>query len=380
MFDIQLTLEQRLEKATLDLLRMDRYVAIRGALMLGTRKVCNKTPTAYTDGFNEVYGRDFCSALTDAELRGVMMHEFYHKLLRHLTVFKSLFKENAQRANRAADYVVNANIVRDIEGGADVQLPKGALINPAFDGMDVWQVYQLLDDDSDENALDDHDHENAADEGSDEAVEQAKQIDQAVREGVAYAKSQGQDVDFAEVIDTSTPWREVLQDFLTSALSGNDLSTWRKPARRYIANGLYMPSHYSESMGELVIAIDTSGSINQRLLTEALSHTAALCRDVPPEKVRVLYWDTQVQREEIYDSSNLDGLVQMTQPAGGGGTEVGCVPQYLRKNNINPAAALVLTDGYLFGYGEWDCPVLWAVLGCGSRRFNPDVGKVVAVR
>jgi len=37
-----------------------------------------------------------------------------------------------------------------------------------------------------------------------------------------------------------------------------------------------------------------------------------------------------------------------------------------------------LTDGYLYaGWGEWTCPVLWAVLD--NKHALPDVGKAVHI-
>jgi len=129
-----------------------------------------------------------------------------------------------------------------------------------------------------------------------------------------------------------------------------------------------------------VIAIDTSGSIDRATLTEAMSHVKALCEQTPPEKVRILYWDTQVQHEEVYESAAYANIAHITKPKGGGGTSAGCIPKHLSASNAKPVAVLVLTDGYVWDYGQWDCPVLWALIGSSYRGFNPPVGKVVEVR
>ena len=72
-------------------------------------------------------------------------------------------------------------------------------------------------------------------------------------------------------------------------------------------------------------------------------------------------------------------LVTSTKPLGGGGTDVTCVTDYMAKNHINPQACIVLTDGDLYrGWGQWDCPVLWAILN--NKCAVPDVGKAVHIK
>ena len=58
--------------------------------------------------------------------------------------------------------------------------------------------------------------------------------------------------------------------------------------------GVYMPSGISQQVGELVIAIDTSASIGQRELTTFLSEIKSVCDTVNPDRIRLLYWDTEV--------------------------------------------------------------------------------------
>ena len=51
----------------------------------------------------------------------------------------------------------------------------------------------------------------------------------------------------------------------------------------------------------------------------------------------------------------------------------------MKEKNINPQATIVLTDGYLFGgWGEWACPVLWAILD--NKEAVPDTGKAVHIK
>ena len=95
IFGKQLTAEQRLEKATIKILgHKGKYEALTGILLYGDITVDDTTPTACTDGKNEKYGRAFVGTLTDAELRFVRLHEVYHKMYRHLLIWRQTLDRN----------------------------------------------------------------------------------------------------------------------------------------------------------------------------------------------------------------------------------------------------------------------------------------------
>jgi predicted metal-dependent peptidase len=139
---------------------------------------------------------------------------------------------------------------------------------------------------------------------------------------------------------------------------------------------MYMPSGVSQQVEELVVGVDTSGSIDRVALREFLSEVSGICEQVKPATLRLIYWDEKVQREELYDPSTMRTLATSTKPAGGGGTDAACVAAYLREKNIKPQAVVMLTDGWVWSWGQWDVPVLWCVIG--SKRV-PPVGRVVYV-
>jgi len=207
-----------------------------------------------------------------------------------------------------------------------------------------------------------------------------RDIDEAIRQGALAAGKMGSggDRSLDELLQPKVDWREVLREFVSSVCTGNDYSTWRRPNRRYVSSGYYLPSGISESVGELVVAIDTSGSIGGPELARFLGEVTGICNSVRPESVRLIYWDTSVCADELYRQDELDRLVASTKPAGGGGTCVECVPKYLADKGIKPQAVVVLTDGYLGGsWGEWSVPLLWCIVN--NRRAQPSVGKYVHV-
>ena len=395
----QLTAEQRLSKNITAIMGHERYIALAGVMMIGISAIKDDCPTAYTNGRDEYYGRAFVDDLTDPEFRGLILHENYHKLWRHLVTWMWMFMENPKLANMACDYVINLIIYLENRDGFAV-LPKGALLDERFANMSAAQVYKILKqeqedspDDSDQGegegngaGLDEHDWEGAQEMSADEQRELAQEIDQAIRQGALTAGKVGSGGNRAidQLLQPEVNWREVLREFITETCRGNDDSTWRQPSRRHLAMGMLRPSGITERVGELVIAIDTSGSIGQQELTKCLSEIKGVCNTVRPESVRILYWDTKVCSDELYGDvpnacASLEQLTQTTKPAGGGGTMVQCVPDYIQKNNINAQAVIVLTDGYLGGdWGAWTMPLLWGILDNKSAR--PTIGKTLHIK
>jgi predicted metal-dependent peptidase len=366
----QLTAEQRLSKALVSIMSQPKYTALAGVLMIG-EKTINDMPTACTNGRDEMYGREFVD------------NENYHKLYQHLTTWKHLWKIDPNTANQAMDYVINIKIMDDNTDGFAV-IPKGGLIDAQYRDMDTAQVFDLIrqsNDDNDDGGMDEHDWEGAQDLSDEEKGALARDIDEAIRQGaLAAGKMGGTDSrELEELLKPQVDWREVLREFISTTCAGNDYSTWARPNRRLMSQGVYMPSGISQSVGELVVAIDTSGSINKRTLTTFLSEVKSICDTVHPEQVRLLYWGHEVVGDESYKTDELDGLTTSTKPMGGGGTDVNCVTQYMTAKGINPQACIVLTDGYLCGnWGEWSCPVLWTVID--NKSAVPTTGTAIHIK
>ena len=393
----KLTAEQRIQRAHVWLMNEPRYCLYSGIFMLGKTTVEDGVPTAYTNGRDVKYGRKFVEELTDAEIRGLVLHENLHKAFRHLVIWKNLYKENAQKANMACDYVINLMIYDSDPSGKDVKLPEGGLLDEQYRGMNAKQVYDLLKgkcggdkpngedgggdkrggDDGGGGGFDDHDWEGAAETPSDVEEKWAKEVDQALRQGAILAgKLKGNiDRNIKDLLTPKVDWREALRDFVTSFCNDKDLSTWRKPNRRWVAQDVYLPSVIGETVGPLVVAIDTSGSIDGDVLSEFLSEVVSICSTVTPERIDLLYWDTRVAGHEKYEQGGFEGLMQSTKPRGGGGTDVRSVFQYVKQKALKPEAVVVLTDGYTPWPDAVDVPTLFAI----NTELVAPVGKTVRI-
>ena len=382
-----LTAEQRLQKAVMAIMAHDKYVGLSSVLMIGDRTVDDTVPTACTNGRDEMYGRAFVDGLNDAELRFLILHECYHKMYQHLTTWKHLYDKHAQVANAACDYVINVQLVDGDNGEGFIKMPKVGLFDEQYRGMDSAQVFHKIYDSLPEgddgsgvgDSLDDHGWEEAEQLSEEEKGDLEREVEEAIRQGVLVAGKLGSGGarDLEALLKPQIDWRDVLREFISTTCAGNDFSTWSRPNRKFISTGVYMPSGISQSVGELVVAVDTSASIGQHELTTFLSEIKSVCDNVRPDRIRLLYWDTKVCADETYNLTETDTLVQSTKPAGGGGTDVRCVSEYMTEHKINPQAVIVFTDGYVFDWGTWTCPILWAIYD--FERAKPDCGKVVHI-
>ena len=130
---------------------------------------------------------------------------------------------------------------------------------------------------------------------------------------------------------------------------------------------------------DLVVAIDTSGSIGGSILTRFISEVSAIMDNVNPELVDLIYWDNEVASHEVYGLNESDKMRASTKPKGGGGTSPSCITKYLKDNNIVPECAIVLTDGYVgndWG-GNWSSPVLWAIVD--NKSAVPTIGSAIHI-
>jgi predicted metal-dependent peptidase len=420
--------ETRIKRGHIALMKHPQTALYSGVMLMGTSAVEEGVPTAYTDGVNKKYGRKFLeSILSESKVRGLILHENLHVALKQVVFGRAMFMENRKMANLAADFVVNdiiVNIDGTIAGTSErlVELPDGAIYDAMFHDWSMREVYNYLkkhakkgggggqggkgqgnpppsggtqsnddegDDDMDGDTVtvngktydisqaDEHDFI-----GREVSAEEAKEIlddiDKALREGGMLAGRMGAKIPrvISDLLEPKVDWREALREFVSSTTKGNDEFTWRRMNKRHMANDIYLPSVENESIGEIVVAIDTSGSIGGAEITEFATELVSICELCQPEVVRVLWWDTEVHGEQVF-KDNYSDIAKMLKPLGGGGTHVSCVSEYVNKHKVKAECVLVFTDGYVESDIKWNIssPTLWMVTQ--RRDFIPPVGKKV---
>ena len=408
-----LSQEDRIKKAHIMMMKHPETAFYSGVMMMGTTEVIDSKVTAYTNGVDKRYGRTFLETVCkdQATVNGLVLHENLHIALRHLIHNRDLFEEDRSLANMAADFVVN-DIITNLKDQTLAKLPEGGCYDPKYHNMNMREVYRLLkqeqeessggegegsekpDADGDANGnggsgggeyqFDEHGYDDGPD-GQPIDAEKAKAIDAAVdralREGALLAGRLGIDLPRAvtEILDPVVDWRRELADFVTASCRGNDEYTWRKFNRRQIANDIYLPTVEDETIGEVVVPIDTSGSIGQQQLNEFASELVSIAEAVQPERIRILWWDTKVHGEQIFEPAEFQQIGSLLKPKGGGGTRVSCVAEYINKKQIKADAVVVFTDGHVESDVQWgiSSPTLWLVTE--NKEWVVPAGKKVMV-
>lgn len=338
-------------------------------------------PTMGTDGKHLLINPDFVTKMAFEEVVGVLLHETLHVAMGH----------HLRRGNRhpiiwnvAADYVINliitdsGNFTPHMAQDIKYRLPQGCLHDPAYKGLNTEQVYDLIMKDAKKQAQaagqdqDLFDYPGANGEmGDDPSEADLKEGERSLKSDLNQAnetaKKAGKGSIMGERITddankNSIDWRSVLKRFVDAVYQAD--YSWNRPNRRHVAEGIYLPSAVLEDgMGELIVAIDTSGSIGREEADQFLAEIRAVM-ELNPSKIHLVYCDDAVQR---VDTFNHGEQVALNMPQGGG-TDF-CPPfKWAQKENVNPKALIYLTDLYGGFPKEPDYPVLWA---CISDQIAP---------
>jgi predicted metal-dependent peptidase len=397
-------------------MRDKRFAFFAGLFMVGVTTITEETITAKTNGRDAFYGRTFVDMLSDKELAFLVLHENMHKCYRHLTTWRALYEVDRSIANQACDYVINIQL-RDMDTGEtmiamprDKQTRKNiGLIDERFRGMDTKQVFDILmkekekggggeegdepggggedgeqtDSGSDSSGLDEHDWQGAKEMTAETIKELTQEIESALRQGGIYAGKVGGNMlrSVQEMLEPKVDWREVLRRFVRTSLKDRDSPSWRKAHKNYLWQDIILPSIVGKRMKHLVIAMDTSGSIQGEMLSLFMGELNKVVTTTNPDRVDVLYWDTEVAGHETHKGA-AKSIVSKTKPKGGGGTDPDCVPAFMLDKKLEKADALVvLTDGYMTSdprkWAGLGLPILWCIIG--SDSFKIPRGQVVCV-
>ena len=159
-----------------------------------------------------------------------------------------------------------------------------------------------------------------------------------------------------ETLTPAVDWKAALREFIARPAKRD--YNWKRPNRRHIHAGLYLPSLHSLEIGDIVAAVDTSGSIDQATLTRFASELDDIARQ-GAASVTILYHDSDVVKVEHWTPD--DGPLTLT-PCGGGGTDHRPVFDWIEANAEAPPAVFIgLTDlASRFPNTAPDYPVLWA--------------------
>jgi predicted metal-dependent peptidase len=370
--DMSTDLNQRLVKARTSLVLEHPFI---GMIALNMPQVLDDTinpPTACTNGKQVRYHPEFVKSLTDEELKFLVAHECMHPMLEH--PFRRGGRD-PKTWNKAGDYVINQHLTDDNIG----KMPESGLLNKSlFDAGNGTTdgIYSIIEADESDGSgaggghgdpLDNcEDSEGTPAEQAQDHAEWKVKVAQAAQSARMMGKmSAGMTRLVDEVLNPKVDWRDVLRRFVQKCRDSS--RTFARPSRRFISQKLYMPSVSGETMGELVFAIDCSGSINQHELSQFSAELTQVKEDYNPKAIHVLYFDSEVSHYDKFTRDD-DLVVAMH---GGGGTDFEPVFRYIEEQGIEPVATVVLTDLCCSSFGQApQYPVLWVTTDRGTAPFG----------
>ena len=323
--------------------------------MLNMAHVFDETmPTAYTTGKVCGYNPEFFMRQSPAKRVGLVLHETCHPAFLD-------FERQGTRCpdlwNMACDYRINQFII-----DAGFELPEEGCFNSKYKG---WTAEQIYDDlvaqgkkpnprlmDMKGMPTDPTELRDLKSEWDSILIQAAMASKMAGDKAGSIPGELERYID--SLLNPEVPWHRVLASFMNK-MSKTDW-TYRKPNKRYRPK-YYLPSLYSEAVCNITVAVDTSGSVSKEQFEHFVSESAAIIRNLRPQELTFLQFDTRLQPEVVL--RDLRDLPKV-KFKGGGGTNINPVMEWAAEKK--PSVLIVFTDGYYSApKTNPKVPVLWVV-------------------
>ena len=254
----------------------------------------------------------------------------------------------------AQDYTINCLLVNN-----GLKLPDALLYDERFDTLSTEAIYKILEDEIDEDKHTPKEVENIRYEKMSDTNEYDENpIDDIHEQLLNNAKLQG---DLPLGIEILVPkihtdllsWEDELYTVIENSIKFDYKLT--PPNKRYLSQGIALPSLSGEKI-KIVIAVDSSGSIDQNLLTRFLNEVESIMNSFPSFEIDLLIADAKVHEHHIlYPGDELEYTIK-----GGGGTNFENTFLYVDENIDNITLFLYFTDGLgKFPLDEPNYDVVW---------------------
>ena len=305
----------------------------------------DEVPTAGMSATGQIMlNPEWVEPLTVKEIMFLLAHEAMHYMLSH-----ALRRQHRDHKawNVACDKVINdtlidAKVGTFIDGGVTLENARfGAseqFYDESDDDMGSGGIGEDVGDIVDENGqpLDDATVQQLQAQAKIEAIQNAKLAKQTGKLPESIERI------VEEMINVVTPWHEKLERYMSAKV--RDGYSWNRPNRRFVGQGMYLPGYdYVPRMGEVVIAVDTSGSLNSKELALFQGHINRIVDTCTPEKITVLYCDYAIGGTTEYTP---DDLPIVLKPVGGGGTSFKPVFKWLDSYDGEVECLIYFTDGW----------------------------------
>jgi len=347
----------------------------------------------------------------------IVSHEIMHCIFNHCGMMQvwnttgtvgyvdgTFLKYDSKIMNKAADYVINAQLIKAKVGKYSTNWLYDPQLSVSGEES-VIDVYRKIYKDNPggggkggQESFDEHLPPGTT-ESKDPTEAQQERSDvewrTAVAAAVASSKAQGKlpaslERLFSDVLDPPISWKEHVQAFFARKV-GTGGYDWRRPDEHLIVRGLtsvlpgravFAPGRSGFGSGTIIMAGDTSGSIDfrpGRVGDKFLNEMAGLLDELKPKRLVLMWCDAEVhQVDEVEDASDIENI-RSKKIGGGGGTSFVPVFEEVKKMGLEPDALIYLTDGYgSFPEHAPSYPVLWGSISSATYPFG-DVVDLTAL-
>lgn len=328
-----------------------------------------------SNGIKLEYNSDFLAELTDKELEFVFANGAMHASLAHEA------RKNGRSGwlwQLATDYAINDMLV---ENG--LEKPHRAHYSKRFSGMYAEEIYaelkeDILRDELEYEADDEEDVEDNADKQNNSQNSELSQEEQLFGE-FAKAKLDEAQKDgeipasmarfFNLTCKSKIDWRDELKAALDKFY--RDDYTLLPPSKKLLYSGIYLPSSKSQRF-KFVVAIDSSGSVDEALLGTFLSELNFIMNTFSNFQLDLLVCDDKIQTHKTFYS----GDILHVEIKGGGATDFRAVFEFIESELEDVKLLLYFTDlDGVFPKSEPNYEVKWIA----PKEIEVPFGEVIVI-
>lgn len=374
---------------------------------------------ASTDAKKLYYNQDYINALTIQQTQFVLAKQALHCALSHFARRQHRIKH---RWDLACDYAVNPLLIND-----GLKAPPETLVDDGYEGMTAEEIYHYINDlDNEDSELDkesqdppdDQENNDPNQDGNDEqpkdddavqdqetqessdsdnndnrsdseagglapqpaalspqeqeelSVQWQQRLAGAAQQAMQAGKLGGtmaRMVDF--MLQPKLPWRMLLARYMT-ATARDDYSYARPSSRR--GDPAIFPSMRSSQI-DIAVAIDISGSVDEKELNEFMSEVDAIKANMRA-RITLLPCDAALAKDAPFIFEPWEEVKLPKELQGGGGTDFCPVFDWLELQDKQPDLLVYFTDCRgSFPELEPTFPVIWLVKGKDNAPWGQRV-------
>ncbi len=335
-----------------------------------------------SNGVRFLYNPSFVENCSVEELSFVLTNCVMHHILAHQ---QRKLKRKGFLWQLATDFAINNLLFKN-----GIKIPNGANFDKKYKNMYAEEIYEALKKERIEAGLDAF--EESENEKNQEEQEQNKfskvrnieeNLDERDEEQWEYAQALAKEVAtrkslmplgferLAKKVEAKNiDWKFELYNAINRHMRNN--YAFMPPNKKHLYRGFALPSLTSDTLS-LIVAIDTSGSIQEEILGAFVEEFKTIMQNFPAVNIELLIADAKIQG--VYSFRNAQDIDFALR--GGGGTDYRPVFDYIDANFPMSSMLLYFTDGDgIFPRIPPSYEVLWAL---SNKKDRIPFGRSIVI-